>query len=129
MSGLNRLGRKLEFEYWCEDRLCTSFSVDYGKQSVEVENFTDDIILQAFGRREITIGTVDEFFRERVFPETRVNCKKLLRQIGFKNYNAESIARKTHGILYNDVFWLRFGGENLIWEDVKAIREEAGFHV
>ncbi|MCI9077589.1 MAG: hypothetical protein HFH68_01525 [Lachnospiraceae bacterium] len=123
------VGKTLKFEYWYGPKLCTRVFVDYAEQSVKVINFTDDIILQAFGRRKITIGTIDEFFRERVFPETRVNCKELLRQMGFRNYDAESIARKTHGILYNGLFWLRFGGEDLTWADIKALRKEAGFHV
>lgn len=129
LSDVKHIGKNLKFEYWYGPVLCTSVFVDYRKQSVEVKNFTDDIVLQAFGRRKITTSTIDEFFRERVFPETRVNCKEILRQMGFKNYDAESIARKTHGILYNDLWWLRFDDEDLKWEDIKILREEAGFHV
>lgn len=121
------MGRVLKFEYWYGDKLCTSVFVDYGKQSIEIKNFTDDIILQAFGRRKVIIETIDEFFRERVFPETRVDCKKLLAQFGFKNYDAESIARKTHGILFSDIFWLRFDDECLNWDDIKKFRKEEGF--
>lgn len=129
LSDVKCIGKNLKFEYWYGSLLCTRVFVDYRKQTVEVENFTDDIILQAFGRRKIATSTIDEFFRERVFPETGVNCKEILRQMGFKNYNAESIARKTHGILYNDLWWLRFDDEDLKWEDIKILREEAGFHV
>ncbi len=129
LSDVKCIGKNLKFEYWYGSVLCTRVFVDYRKQTVEVENFTDDIVLQAFGRRKITTSTIDEFFRERVFPETRVNCKEILRQMGFKNYDAESIARKTHGILYNDLWWLRFDDEDLKWEDIKLLREEAGFHV
>ena len=117
------MGRELRFEYYCEDELCTRVFVDYDRQKVSVENFTDDIISQAFGKRTAEIEDVDDFFRERVFPETRVDCRELLRRFGFKNFDAEAIARKTHGILFSDVYWLRFDDEDFGWEDVKEIRE------
>lgn len=65
----------------------------------------------------------------RVFPETRVNCKEILMQMGFKNYDAESISRKTYIVLYNDLWWLRFDDEDLKSEDIKALGEKAGFPV
>ncbi len=122
------MGRRLRFEYYYQENLCTKVFVDYTKQTVEVENYTDDIISQAFGRRNISIESIDEFFRERVFPETRVNCKELLGKFGFRNFDAEAIARRTHGILVNDLYWLRFDDEEFGWEDVKMIRKEIGCH-
>ncbi|MCI9077593.1 MAG: hypothetical protein HFH68_01545 [Lachnospiraceae bacterium] len=68
---LKRLEVNLEFEYWCEDQLCTRVFADYAEQSVKVENFTDDIIFQAFERRKITIGTVAGFLWERVFQKNK----------------------------------------------------------
>ena len=50
-------------------------------------------------------------------------------QMCFKNYDAESISRKTYIVLYNDLWWLRFDDEDLKSEDIKALGEEAGFPV
>jgi len=44
-------------------------------------------------------------------------------ELRFKNFDAEAIARRTHGILFSDVYWLRFDDEDFGWEDVKEIRE------
>ena len=116
------MGKTLDFEYYEEDRLCTKVHVDYKTQKVDVVNYTDDIVSQAFGRRNVTIDTIDEFFRERVFPETRVDKDKLLEAAGMTHFDAEAIARKTHGILMEDLFWIRFAGEDITYEDIKKLR-------
>ncbi|MBQ3514040.1 MAG: hypothetical protein IJA32_09640 [Lachnospiraceae bacterium] len=112
------MGKILKFEYYEKDKLNTRVQVDYSRQEILVENFTDDIVEQAFGRRKVTIETIDEFFRERVFPETRVNCKELLEDLGLRNFDAEAIARITHGVLVHDFNWIRFDDEKLSWEDI-----------
>ena len=53
------MGKTLDFEYYEEDRLCTKVHVDYKTQKIDVVNYTDDIVSQAFGRRNVTIDTID----------------------------------------------------------------------
>lgn len=118
------MGKILKFEYYEKDKLNTKVSVDYVKQEIIVENFTDDIVEQAFGKRKITMDIIDEFFRERVFPETRVNCKDILEGLGLRNFDAEAIARITHGVLIHDFNWIRFDEEEIGWEEIKKFRED-----
>lgn len=116
------MGKILDFEYYMKDKLCSRVHVDYDKQTIDVENFTDDLIEQAFGLQKITIDSIDEFFRDRVFPETRVDVDVLLELLDLKVFDAEAIARKTHGMMTHDFFWIRFDNEDFSYEDVKKIR-------
>lgn len=116
------MGKILDFEYYEKANLCSRVHVDYDKQSVSVENFTDDIIAQAFGKQKVTIESIDSFFRDRVFDETNVGKDKLLEILGLPVFDAEAIARKTHGMIITDMFWIRFDNEDLTYEDIAKIR-------
>ena len=116
------MGKILGFEYYEKDKLCTKVSVNYSNNTVNVVNFTDDIISQAFGKRAVTVEDIDDFFRNRVFPESRVDVDVLLDLLGLDHFDAEAIARKTHGMLWEDFFWVKFDNENLSYEDIKKIK-------
>jgi hypothetical protein len=111
--------RKYSFEYLCEDRVCSKVDVDEEAEIVKSEDFTDDPVEQAFGGRELTLEGLEDFFRSRCFPETRFNLKYTLSCINMDFFDAETIVRKTRGVLYEDTFWVRFDGEELTWNDVK----------
>ena len=117
-----RVDKGYDFEYYEKDKLCSRVHVDYSSGVVTVENFTDDIVAQAFGRQKVTIDSIDSFFRDRVFDETNVGKHKLLELLGLKHFDAEAIARKTHGMLVHDMFWVRFDNEDLTYEDIKKLK-------
>lgn len=119
------MGRILKFGFYLRDCLCSSVCVDYSKQEVVVVNYTDDIIDQAFGRSKVTVESIDEFFRERCFPETRVNCRQLLDDLGLKVFDAESIVRKTHGLMMDDEYWVKFEEDdyNINWDLIKRLKK------
>ena len=117
------MGGVLKFEFYFKDMLCTRCSVNYITKEIGVENFTDKLFLQAFGKRKMCIDEIDEFFRERCFPESRVDKDTLLEMLGLRNFDAEAICRKTHGMMTGDQFWIRFDDEPLSYDDIKAIRQ------
>ena len=68
---------KYVVDYYLLDRLCTRIIL-YVDLSVEIKNFTDKLIYKAFGAKEsVTYEDLLEFFEERCFPRTRVNCKEI----------------------------------------------------
>lgn len=102
-----------------EDRLLTDISL-YSDGTVEFINYTENIIERAFGVRKSPVGVWDleEFLKYRCFPETRANCKELLKALGLEFYEVFSIVEKTHGVMVDDIFWVKFEGENLTYRDV-----------
>ena len=112
--------RVLIFDYYYKDVLCTHCEIDYGKQYISVKNFVDDPLFQAFGKQIITMDSIDEFFRDRCFPETRVDCLDLCRYLGLDHFDAEAICRKTHGKCVHDFFWIRFDNEIINFKEIRG---------
>ena len=116
------MGKILKFEFYEKDKLCTRVFVNYSSGVVDVENFTDDVIEQAFGNRKVCIEDVDDFFRSRIFAETRVDKDTLLGMLGLKVYDPEVICRKTHGMLVHDFNWVKFDDDSISYNDIAKIR-------
>lgn len=60
------------------------------------------------------------FLKSRCFEDSRPDLNKILSAHGLKENDPYKWCRKTHGVSYNDFWWIRFPGENLTWDDVKV---------
>lgn len=114
----------------------TSYFVDYMKKdevttrihitnvfNISIENFTDNIIDRAFGIKEIiTVDDLIELYKSRIFPESRGNCKDILKAMNLQCYEPSSIIKITKGFSHEDYYWLRFPKDkDLKYEDVRKI--------
>lgn len=113
----------MEFDYMMKDTVCSTVKLYRGGR-VEVADFTDVIVKRPFGvwGDRATVKDIGDLFEFRCFPRTRANCKELLADIGLEEYNPRSIIAVTHGVMADDLFWIRFANErHLTWEDVSRI--------
>ncbi|MCM1106670.1 MAG: hypothetical protein NC355_06970, partial [Blautia sp.] len=95
-------------EYYDRDKLSTKIVVDYKTQSVEIENYTDDLIARAFGINENpTFADYEYFLESRCFPKTRDHLKWVLHDIGVSHYEPLAIIHKTAGRMADDAMWLK----------------------
>ena len=105
----------MEFDYMLKDKVMAHVKVDYPK--IDIVNFTDNLVLRPFGYREkVTMIDVCNFFKKRCMPETRAGKERIL---GGRAFDPYFLVEQTHGVMAHDLFWLRFKGENLTWDDVK----------
>ena len=89
--------------------------------TVQVENYVQEWFLRPFGVLEQpTYAHFKEFLERRCFPKTRYNCKQLLQDASLGYYDPWAIVKKNHGVMSDDLFWIKFDGEELTWEDVKV---------
>ena len=102
-----KIARKLYFMK--EDTLCTEIVLYYGGR-VEFKNFTNKVVDCAFGvrRSPVRMKELDELVKERCFPESRDNCKELLKDYDIDFYDPYAIVKKTHGIMFDDTYWIKF---------------------
>ena len=107
--------RIIEFDYMCKDRMITHVKVTGVK--VEIQNFSDFAPERPFG---IHLKPKYENFlyllEQRCMPETRPNKREVLCGI---EYDRLRIIRRTHGVMAQDTYWMRFGGEKITWNNVK----------
>lgn len=102
-------GYTLRLTYMFRRQPCTVIDVDFLNQKVAIQNKTDDILHRAFGVIEQpTWNDFEDFLRERCFPQTRGNCKTLLREMDLADYDPLQIVEKTKGRLAEDEMWLKF---------------------
>lgn len=103
--------------YMYENEVCAKIIVT--PPNVCVENYTDDLVKKPFGLFENpTYEQFKQFLEYRCFPKSRFNCKQLLRDAGLDFYDPYQIVKITHGAMTDDVFWIKFGDENIEWKDV-----------
>lgn len=111
-----------KIEYFWKDKLTSIIEVD--KDRVKVTNYTDDLILTAFGVNDNpTIEDLDEFLEDRCFPRSRINCREILKALNIDYYDPFLICYKTHGVIQGDFCWLRFDDQpDVTWEkDIKPM--------
>lgn len=102
-------GCTMRLTYMFRRQPCTVIDVNFLDRKVVIQNKTDDILHRAFGVIEDpTWNDFENFLRDRCFPQTRGNCKELLREMGLTDYDPLQIAEKTKGRLADDEMWLRF---------------------
>ena len=96
--------------YYNGTELCTEIKYDYSTGVVQIQNYTDDLLLRAFGINEYpSIQDLDKFLRSRCFPESRDKKKLLLRSLGVDYYDPLEIIKKTEGRMVEDDQWLEIG--------------------
>ena len=102
-------GCTMRLTYMFRRQPCTVIDVNFLDRKVVIQNKTDDILHRAFGVIEApTWNDFENFLRDRCFPQTRGNCKELLREMGLTDYDPLQIVEKTKGRLADDEMWLRF---------------------
>jgi putative transcriptional regulator len=111
----------IKFQYMCRDAVMADVTVDRRNRTVTCYNYTENILLRPFGRREKpTLEDYADFMESRCFPRERRNCQQLLADLGLSEYVPLSIVEKTHGRQLEDYCWVKFEGEDLEYErDIK----------
>lgn len=97
----------LRLYYMSGNMISTVIDVDMMNRKVSFKNYTDKLILRAFGNREeVTYEEYEEFLESRCFPKTRDKLKIELEVLGLRSYDPFSIIRKTQGRMAEDDCYL-----------------------
>lgn len=51
---------------------------------------------------------IEDFLKERIFPEARVDKKRVLKSLNIPFYDVMLICKRTNGVMFDDVYWVRF---------------------
>lgn len=107
------------FDYMLKDTVLATVTVNEDN-TISLVNYTDDIIDRPFGvNLHPSMKDLENLFEERVFPRTRFNAKQILKDKPY-GYDPIVIIGDTHGILVDDLYWIRFDDEkDLTWDKVK----------
>lgn len=116
------MAEKTVMYYMYEDEVSAKITVENGQ--VSVENYTDDLVKKPFGVfDQPSYKQFQNFLEKRCFPRSRYNCRQLLDDAGLDYYDPYRIVKLTHGAMCDDVFWIRWEGEKISWQDVNPRRK------
>lgn len=105
-----------EFDIMMKDEVIAH--VKYDSTGVIIKQFVDFPFKQ-FYDDNISKEELLEWVEERCFPRTRHNAQELLEYLGLEFYDPWAIIEKTHGLIIEDYYWIRFKGEDLNYDDIK----------
>ncbi|MBR0147825.1 MAG: helix-turn-helix domain-containing protein [Lachnospiraceae bacterium] len=98
----------LRLWYMFNQHVCTVIDADIIKQQVKIYNYTDNLLMRAFGSVEKpTYKEYEEFLESRCFPRQRDKMKLILRDLNLPFYDPLMIIEKTEGRMAEDDFWIR----------------------
>lgn len=93
----------LRLMYMNNNNINTIIDVDALNRKVSFKNYTNNLLLRAFGNKElVTYEEYESFLESRCFPKTRDNIKIQLDSLGVPFYDPLSIIEKTHGRMEDD---------------------------
>ncbi len=98
----------LRLWYMYKQKVCTIIDVDEMNQRVKITNFTNSVIMRAFGAEEHPdYSAYVEFLESRCFPRSRDKIKLVLRDLELPFYDPLMIIEKTEGRMAEDDFWIK----------------------
>lgn len=119
MNSYELRGGAMKFTVMCLNQPVAEVKVSDDKKQVEIQKLIPDSILQPFCGKKLDTERVYQFLKGRCYEDDRADLKEILEQAGMMNNNPWEWVRITHGVTFEDTFWVRFPGETLTWEEVK----------
>ncbi len=102
------LAHKVKFlKFYNGDILCTLIYADFSDKTVAAENYTDNIVKTAFGKKVFPAWEdFTAFLEERCIPRGRSGLREYLEAIGLDEFDPIKIIEKTGGRMAEDNQWL-----------------------
>ena len=95
----------LRLKYYWYNTLCTVIDVNMIQRKVKINNYTQNVLLCAFGgNQKPNYQDYEEFLESRCFPETRDKMKIQLEELDIPYYDPLLIIEKTGGRVEGDPF-------------------------
>ena len=59
------------------------------------------------------------FMKDRCYEDGRADLPQILAAAGMTENDPYEWCKRTHGVTYDDFFWIKYDGEEIAWKDVK----------
>ena len=107
------------FTVFHENTPVAHVSVSDDHKSVHIEKLVPDGMIQPFCGNKLNLERVYNFLKDRCYEDCFVGLDEVLKTQNMKSNNPWEWNRKTHGITWEDFFWIKFEGEDIEWEDIR----------
>lgn len=86
---------------------------------VAIKKYTNVFYKQPFLSDRTDILYVYDFFKSRCYEDNRADLKQILIEAGLLHNDVWQWVELTHGVTYDDFWWIKHPEEELTWEQVK----------
>lgn len=90
------------------------------KKIVRIKKLIPDGIKQPFSGEKLGLERIYNFLKSRCYEDGREDLPEILKQVGLATNNPWKWCRITHGVTYDDYFWIKYENEDICWEDVRV---------
>lgn len=109
------------------DTLVAKVTTDENNMTISIEKYISDSPIQPLWgdfSKESKQSLTNRFYgflKDRCYEDNRADLPVILKQAGLSSNNPYEWVKVSHGVTYEDFFWIRFEGEdNLTWNDVRV---------
>lgn len=111
------IDKRYDFDIMCRDELIAE--VRFVNHKLHIKKYAEGL-LQIFNGNNENIETVYYFLESRCYEDGREDLEEILKQAGLTSNNPWEWCKITHGVTWEDYYWIRMPGEMVTWKDVKV---------
>ncbi|MCD8131710.1 MAG: hypothetical protein LUE16_10640 [Lachnospiraceae bacterium] len=111
-------GITVSFTVLWEDTPVAEIHINNGKP--QIIKLVPDGVIQPFGGSRQDMMRVYDFLESRCYENGRADLPEILSQANLQDNNPWEWVKVSHGVTWDDFWWIRFEGEDIIWKDVRV---------
>lgn len=108
-----------DYEILYKDILLKEVLVSKNKKEILVINKSKDLFLKPF-KDDLSIYDFYIFLKSRCYEDNRDDLDDILKQANLPSNNPYEFIKVSHGVTWEDYFWIRNKNENITWEEVRV---------
>ena len=110
----------MEFTVLHMDEPVANVWVSADHKQVRIDKLIPDGFKQPFCGGKLDTFRVYQFLKDRCYEDGRGDLQEILAQAGMSSNDPWEWVKHSHGVTYEDFWWIRFPGEQLTWKDVRV---------
>ncbi len=111
---------QVAYEIMYMNQIIDEVVISTGRKFVLLIKKTRNRLLQPFYRDRITIFELYNFLKDRCYEDGRADLNNILNKANLKDNNPYEWIKVSHGVTWEDYFWIREKGEDISWEEVRV---------
>ena len=116
---LKPAGRFTVYHVMLKDTPVAKVTLRDDRKEIRYEKYIPDGPFQPFSGEKLDLERFYSFLKSRCYEDGRADLKAILAKAHFQDNDPYEWVRLTHGVTYDDFFWIRIDDEPCVYEEVR----------
>ena len=103
---------------WQDEEVATVL-LSQDKKKIHFQRYVYGI-KQPFNGDILTVERFYRFLKDRCYEDGRGDLQEILEMAGLSSNNPYEWVKISHGVTWEDFWWVKFEGEEITWDDVRV---------